>query len=195
MTATTLQSKNMNSQESAAAAPPPPPTPTPVYQNQKLHIPNLHPAFAHWKQGVNPAYERVKAAVDGELERLLLPSFSSSFSSSRGGDGGKVENGGGGGGDNRVLRKAKAGDLGFFASWYVYFFYLHIIVFFFFFHPSVAQVLLHTITIACIPLPCSRREVHARLRKRDPSLLYPSIIQFYFPKRNYKRYYTVQHII
>lgn len=64
----------------------------PELAGQKLNIPNLVPVFAHWKQGVNPSYERVKAVVNQRLESLIS--------------------------DEKVLRKMKAGDLGLFASWY-----------------------------------------------------------------------------
>jgi hypothetical protein len=62
----------------------------PRLAGQQLHIPNLRPAFVKWRQGVNPYYERVKSAVDERLEGLI--------------------------GDEKVL-KAKAGDMGLFASW------------------------------------------------------------------------------
>ena len=63
----------------------------PLLSGQTLHIPNLKPAFANWRQGVNPLYQQVKLTVDGRLEALIT--------------------------DEKVLRKAKAGDMGLFASW------------------------------------------------------------------------------
>jgi hypothetical protein len=67
-------------------------------RGQYLHIPDLRPAFASWKQGVNPFHAQVKQAVDCRLEGLI---------------------------DNeRVLAKVKAADLGLFASGYVIRFYI-----------------------------------------------------------------------
>ncbi|KAK4127298.1 terpenoid synthase [Parathielavia appendiculata] len=59
-------------------------------RGQRLHIPNLWPAFASWKQGVNPCHGQVKQAVDGRLEGLID--------------------------HEKVLAKVKAADLGLFAS-------------------------------------------------------------------------------
>ncbi|KAK3899372.1 (-)-delta-cadinene synthase [Staphylotrichum tortipilum] len=59
-------------------------------RGQHLHIPNLQPAFAAWKQGVNPAHARVRQAVDARLEGLI--------------------------GDERVLAKVRAADIGLFAA-------------------------------------------------------------------------------
>lgn len=59
-------------------------------RGQHLTIPNLQPAFASWKQGINPLYEDVRQAVDQRLEGL-------------------IEN-------ERVLQKVKAADIGLFAS-------------------------------------------------------------------------------
>ena len=61
-------------------------------RGQQLYIPTLLPAFAAWKQGINPSYERVKQAVDERLEGLV--------------------------GDERVLMKVKAADIGLFAAGY-----------------------------------------------------------------------------
>ena len=61
-------------------------------RGQQLCIPNLLPAFAGWKQGINPSYERVKQAVDERLEGLV--------------------------GDERMLMKVKAADIGLFAAGY-----------------------------------------------------------------------------
>ena len=61
-------------------------------RGQQLCIPNLLPAFAAWKQGINPSYARVKQAVDERLEGLV--------------------------GDERVLMKVKAADIGLFAAGY-----------------------------------------------------------------------------
>ncbi|KAL2172130.1 hypothetical protein VTG60DRAFT_131 [Thermothelomyces hinnuleus] len=57
---------------------------------QVLHIPDLRPAFALWKQGVNPNHEWVKTAVEERLEGL-------------------IEN-------KEVLAKVKAADITLFAS-------------------------------------------------------------------------------
>ncbi|KAK4157057.1 isoprenoid synthase domain-containing protein [Chaetomidium leptoderma] len=57
---------------------------------QRLYIPNLQPAFASWKQGVNPLHPQVRHVVDTRLEGLF--------------------------GDERVLAKVKAADIGLFAS-------------------------------------------------------------------------------
>ncbi len=62
-------------------------------RGQQLRIPNLRPAFAAWKQGVNPLHERVRHAVDERLEGLVA--------------------------DERVLVKVKAADIGRFAAGYV----------------------------------------------------------------------------
>ena len=59
-------------------------------RGQQLRIPNLQAAFAAWKQGVNPLYERVRHAVDERLEGLIA--------------------------DERVLAKVKAADIGLFAA-------------------------------------------------------------------------------
>ncbi|KAK4103288.1 hypothetical protein N658DRAFT_514768 [Parathielavia hyrcaniae] len=59
-------------------------------RGQRLHIPNLWPAFASWKQGVNPHHGRARQAVGARLEEL-------------------IEN-------ENVLAKVKAADLGLFAS-------------------------------------------------------------------------------
>ncbi|KAG7286671.1 hypothetical protein NEMBOFW57_008982 [Staphylotrichum longicolle] len=56
-------------------------------RGQHLTIPNLEPAFASWKQGINPLYEDVKQAVDQRLEGL-------------------IEN-------ERAMKKVKAADIGF----------------------------------------------------------------------------------
>ena len=61
-------------------------------RGQQLCIANLLPAFAAWKQGINPSYERVKQAIDGRLEGLI--------------------------GDERVLMKVKEADIGLFAAGY-----------------------------------------------------------------------------
>ncbi|KAK4034594.1 isoprenoid synthase domain-containing protein [Parachaetomium inaequale] len=57
---------------------------------QVLHIPDLGPAFASWKQGVNPLHERVKHAVDVRLAGLIE--------------------------SERVLAKVRAADIGLFAA-------------------------------------------------------------------------------
>ncbi|KAK0708309.1 isoprenoid synthase domain-containing protein [Lasiosphaeris hirsuta] len=58
---------------------------------QLLRIPNLTLEFAGWKQGVNPSYEQVRQNVDKRLGELIR-------------------------GNEKVLGKARAGDLGLFAS-------------------------------------------------------------------------------
>ncbi len=65
-------------------------------RSQRLHIPNLQPAFAAWKQGINPAHGRVKQAVDARLAGLI--------------------------GDGRVLAKVRGADIGLFAAGYYLFF-------------------------------------------------------------------------
>lgn len=85
--------------------------------SQKLHIPNLWPAFEGWRKGVNPCYSsvtggdeeeegaygedvhrstRLRRAIDGRLEGLIA--------------------------DEKMLMKAKAVDIGLFACWYVSYF-------------------------------------------------------------------------
>jgi hypothetical protein len=59
-------------------------------RGQCLRIPNLLPAFASWKQGVNPLHGQVKQAVNARLDGLLS--------------------------NEKVLAKVKAADLGLFAS-------------------------------------------------------------------------------
>ncbi|KAH6617911.1 isoprenoid synthase domain-containing protein [Chaetomium sp. MPI-SDFR-AT-0129] len=68
---------------------PSPQSPAPL-SGQKFHIPNLWPAFAGWKHGVNPLHGRVKLAVDARLEGLFE--------------------------DPRVVEKVKAVDIGLFAA-------------------------------------------------------------------------------
>jgi len=70
-----------------------PTLPADALRGQRLIIPNLQPAFASWKQGVNPLYDRAKHAVDESLEGLIE--------------------------DERVLVKLKAADLGLFAAGYL----------------------------------------------------------------------------
>jgi len=69
-----------------------PTLPADALRGQRLIIPNLQPAFASWKQGVNPLCDRAKHAVDERLEGLIE--------------------------DERVLVKLKAADLGLFAAGY-----------------------------------------------------------------------------
>ncbi|KAK0617423.1 isoprenoid synthase domain-containing protein [Immersiella caudata] len=57
---------------------------------QTLHIPDLVPLFATWKQGVSPYYEQVKLFVDERLVSLIK--------------------------DETVLRKVRKGDLALFTS-------------------------------------------------------------------------------
>jgi hypothetical protein len=71
-----------------------PETTLPTLSGQVLHIPNLGPAFASWKQGVNPLHERVRHAVDVRLAGLI-------------------------GNNERVLAKVRAADIGLFAAGYV----------------------------------------------------------------------------
>jgi len=90
--------------------------------SQKLHIPNLWPAFEGWERGVNPCYYsstggeeeeekgygegrkgvqgggRLRRAIDGRLEGLIA--------------------------DEKRLMKAKAVDIGLFACWYVLFLFV-----------------------------------------------------------------------
>ena len=40
----------------------------PFLKGQVLHVPDLRPAFAQWKQGVNINYEQLIPAVDAQLE-------------------------------------------------------------------------------------------------------------------------------
>ncbi|KAK3292633.1 isoprenoid synthase domain-containing protein [Chaetomium fimeti] len=60
---------------------------------QRLHIPDLRPAFAAWKQGVNPLHPQVKQAVDARLGEI-------------------IEN-------ERALAKIRAVDIALFASGWV----------------------------------------------------------------------------
>jgi len=63
-------------------------------RGQTLHIPNLQPAFAAWKQGINPAHARVRQAVDARLAGLI--------------------------GDETVLAKVRGADIGLFAAGYYF---------------------------------------------------------------------------
>lgn len=59
-------------------------------RGQRLSIPDLRPAFATWKRGVNPLHARVRPAVDARLEPLIE--------------------------DTRALAKVRLGDIGLFAA-------------------------------------------------------------------------------
>ncbi|KAH6842917.1 isoprenoid synthase domain-containing protein [Chaetomium sp. MPI-CAGE-AT-0009] len=66
---------------------------TNALSGQKLHIPNLRPAFTAWKQGVNPLHAQARQAVDARL-------------------GGIID-------DERALAKIRAVDIALFASGWV----------------------------------------------------------------------------
>lgn len=61
---------------------------------QKLHIPDLHPTFAAWKQSVNPLHAQARQAADIRLAGLIE--------------------------DEKALAKTRAVDIALFASMYGY---------------------------------------------------------------------------